>query len=344
MYMHSTSKSLLGAAVLATAMVAGNVQAAEWTWKAQSLWQAGTINQKTFERFAANVKRMTNGRLEIVTLPVKSVVGHTETLEAVGAGILDAQHTGGAYFAGKEPGLQVCTELNGAFENTYQAQLWFEYGGGTELCREAYAKFGVYYVGPVWFGQESMPFNKPLRSIEDFKAEGIKMRAPEGMGAAIWRRVGAGVVTLPGSEVFTALERGVIDGTDWGTLSMNQDLGYHKIAPYPLYPGFHSAPAADFAVNMSKWNALPDDVKAIVETAVKEFARDMVQSIQMADTAAADAALSQGVTLVDWSAEERTKFRKIAMIEWEAFGNKSPTARKLVESQIAFLKKLHLLD
>ena len=317
---------------------------AKWTWKAQSLWQPGTVNQKSFERFAANVERMSAGRLVIKTLPVQSVVGHTETLEAVGAGILDAQHTGGAYFAGKEPGLQICTELNGAFENTYQAQLWFEYGGGTELCREAYAKFGVYYVGPVWFGQESMPFNTPLYSIEDFKAKGIKMRAPEGMGAAIWRRIGAGVVTLPGSEVFTALERGVIDGTDWGTLSMNQALGYHKIAPYPLYPGFHSAPAADFAVNMDRWNELTDDVKAIVETATKEFARDQVQSIIMDDIAAADAALAQGVTLVNWSAAERTKFRKVAIIEWEAFGNKSPMARKLVDSQVAFLKKLHLLD
>ena len=329
---------------VAVALAGVSAQAAEWTWKAQSLWQDGTVNQKAFVRFAANVNKMTNGRLEIKTLPVHSVVKHTETLEAVGAGILDAQHTGGAYFAGKEPGLQVCTELNGAFENTYQAQLWFEYGGGTELCREAYGKFGVYYVGPVWFGQESMPFNKPLNSIDDFKKKGIKMRAPEGMGAAIWRRIGAGVVTLPGSEVFTALERGVIDGTDWGTLSMNQDLGYHKIAPYPLYPGFHSAPAADFAVNMKKWNALPDDVKAIVETATKEFARDMVQSIIMGDIAAADAAMSQGVTLINWSTEERTRFRKVAMIEWDEFGKKSPLARKLVDSQVAFLKKLHLLD
>ena len=338
-------KTVVSAAIgLALAVTGLNSHAAEWTWKVQSLWQPGTTNQKAFERFAANVNKMTGGRLEIKTLPVHSVVKHSETLEAVGAGILDGHHSGGAYFAGKEAGLQICTELNGAFENTYQAQLWFEYGGGTELCREAYAKFGTYYVRPVWFGQESMPFNKPLHSIDDFKAKGIKMRSPEGMGAAIWRRIGAGVVTLPGSEVFTALERGVIDGTDWGTLSMNQELGYHKIAPYPLYPGFHSAPAADVAINMGKWNALPDDVKAIVEVATKEFARDMVQSIIMDDIAAADAAMSQGVTLINWTAEERTRFREVAMIEWDAFGDKSPLARKLVDSQVAFLKKLHLID
>ncbi len=330
------------ATAAAVSLAASAVSAAEHTWKVQSLWQPGTVNQKVFERFAKNVKSMTSGRVEIITLPIKAVVGHTETLEAVGAGILQGQHSGGAYFAGKEPGLQICTELNGAFENTYQSQLWFEYGGGLELCREAYAKFGAYYVGPVWFGQESMPAKKPLPNVEAFK--GVKMRAPEGMGAAIWRRIGAGVVTLPGSEVYTALERGVIDATDWGTLGMNQDLGYHKIAKYPLYPGFHSAPAADFAVNMGAWNKLSAEDKAIITTATKEFARDMVQSIQMVDIAAAEAAASQGVTLVNWSAAERTKFRKIAMIEWEAFGNKSPLARKLVDSQVAFLKKLKLLD
>ena len=133
--------TLLTGGLLATAILSGAWTPAEaqakWTWKAQSLWQPGTVNQKAFERFADNVKQMSNGRLVIKTFPVKAVVGHTETLEAVGAGILDAQHSGGAYFAGKEPALQICTELNGAFENTYQAQLWFEYGGGTKLCREA---------------------------------------------------------------------------------------------------------------------------------------------------------------------------------------------------------------
>ena len=319
-----------------------SADAAEWTWKVQSLWQPGTVNQKVFVRFADNLKAMTGGRLVITPLPVKAVVGHTETLEAVGADILQGHHSGGAYFAGKEPGLQICTELNGAFENTYQAQLWFEYGGGTKLCREAYAKFNVFYVGPVWFGQESMPAKMRLETVASFK--GVKMRAPEGMGAAIWRRIGAGVVTLPGSEVFTALERGVIDATDWGTLGMNQDLGYHKIAPYPLYPGFHSAPAADMVVNTKRWNAVPADVKSIVEIATKEFARDMVQSIQMVDIQAAEDAVKQGATLINWSTEERTKFRKIAMIEWDAFGKKSAMARKLVDSQMAFLRKLKLID
>ena len=152
-------------------------------------------------------------------------------------------------------------------------QMWFEYGGGLELARDIYKRFNVHYVGPVWWGVESVPAKKPLRTLADFK--GVKMRVPEGLGAEIWRRAGAGVVTLPGSEVYTALERGVIEATDWGTLGMNNDLGYHRIAKFPLHPGFHSMPAAEVAVNMTRWNALSPDLKVFMEMAIARLrARD----------------------------------------------------------------------
>lgn len=329
-------------ALAASAMTAPAALAADFTWKMQSIWNPGTVNQAAFERFAQNVAAMSGSRIEIETLPVGSVTGYTETLDAVGAGILQGQHTSPSYFVGKEPALQVCNELSGAFESPYQAQLWFEYGGGTELCREVYAQFNIYYVGPVWFGQESLPAKRPIRTIGE--VAGIKIRSPEGMPAAIWRRLGAGVVTLPGSEVYPALEQGLIDAADWGTLSMNQDLGFHRVAPFPLYPGFHSMPAADLAVNLDAWNALPDDLKAIVVTATREFSRDMVQSIELNDRAARAAATAEGVELVNWSVEDRNRFRAAAHIEWEAFAEKSPLARKLIESQVAFLGQLGLLD
>jgi TRAP-type mannitol/chloroaromatic compound transport system substrate-binding protein len=219
--------------------------------------------------------------------------------------------------------------------------MWFEYGGGIELAREIYKRFNTQYVGPVWWGVESVPARKPLRTLADFK--GIKMRVPEGLGAEIWRRAGVGVVTLPGSEVYTALERGVIEATDWGTLGMNNDLGYHKIAKYPMYPGFHSMPCAEVAVNMAKWNALSPDLKALMEVAVRDFARDMVQRISLEDMKAAEQAKAAGIELVNWSPEERLKFRQLAEQSWADWAKKSPTAKKVYDSQLAFLKKLQLL-
>ncbi|MET0680896.1 MAG: hypothetical protein ABWZ41_07795, partial [Burkholderiales bacterium] len=225
----------------ALAFAAGNA-AAQHKWKMQSLWQAGSVNQKIFEEWCKKVQAMTNGRIEIQPLPVGAIVAYTETLDAMTNGVLDSHHSGAPYASGKEPALALIGDLNGGFENPYQMQMWFEYGGGLELAREIYKRFNVYYVSPVWWGVESVPAKKPLRTLADFK--GVKMRVPEGLGADIWRRAGVGVVTLPGSEVYTALERGVIEATDWGTLGMNNDLGYHRIAKYPLHPGFHSMPAA----------------------------------------------------------------------------------------------------
>jgi TRAP-type mannitol/chloroaromatic compound transport system substrate-binding protein len=308
----------------------------------QSLWQGGSVNPKIFEDYCKRVNQLTAGRLEITPLPVGAVVAYTETLDAIQAGVLEAHQSGGPYFSGKEPALALTGDLTGGFETPYQFQMWFEYGGGLQLAREIYAKFNIYYVGPVLWGMESIPAKKAIRNVADFK--GVKMRAPEGLSAEVWRRIGVGVVTLPGSEVYTALERGVIDATDWGTLGMNQDLGYHKIAGYPLYPGFHSMPASEVAVNMDKWKELPDDIKAIVESATRDFNRDMIQRIALEDSKAAAEAKAAKVELVDWTPEERKKFRGVAQQAWNDWAKKSPMAKKVLDSQVAFMKQLGLLD
>jgi TRAP-type mannitol/chloroaromatic compound transport system substrate-binding protein len=331
---------LAAAAAIAAPAIARAQQAHKW--KMQSLWQGGSINQKIFEDYCKRVNVLTGGRLEITPLPVGAVVAYTETLDAVQHGILEGHQSGGPYFSGKEPALALIGDLNGGFETPYQYQMWFEHGGGLQLAREIYAKFNIHYVGPVLWGVESIPAKKAIRSVADFK--GVKMRAPEGLSAEIWRRIGVGVVTLPGSEVYTALERGVIEATDWGTLGMNQDLGYHKIAAYPLYPGFHSMPASEVAVNMDRWKELPEDVKAIVETATRDFNRDMIQRIGLEDAKAAAAAKSAKVELVNWPPAERKKFREIARQSWNDWAKKSPMAQRVLDSQVAFMKQIGLLD
>lgn len=335
--------ALAAVAAVGLSVASGGAEAqAKWKWKMQSLWQGGSVNQKVFEDYCKRVAALTGGRLEITPLPVGAVVAYTETLDAVQNGILEGHQSGGPYFSGKEPALALIGDLNGGFETPYQYQMWFEYGGGLQLAREIYAKFNIYYVGPVLWGVESIPARKPIRGVADFK--GVKMRAPEGLSAEIWRRLGVGVVTLPGSEVYTALERGVIEATDWGTLGMNHDLGYHKIAPYPLYPGFHSMPASEVAVNMDRWKELPDEVKAIVEMATRDFSRDMIQRIAIEDGKAAVAAKEAKVELVAWSPEERRKFREIARESWNDWAKKSPMAQKVLDSQIAFMKQIGLLE
>ena len=311
-------------------------------WKAQSLWQAGTLPHHLFENFAQRVGERSGGRLTIEALPVNSIVTSTESLDAVSAGILQAHHSGSGYFSGKDAAFALLGDLQGGFENPEQMRQWMETGGGMELARELYARYNVYFVGGVWFGVESLVSKKPIRKLADF--DGIKIRAPQGLGQDIFQRLGAAPVNLPGSEVYTALERGVVDASDWGTLSMNQELGYHKLAPYPIYPGFHSMPMADFAVNMNQWNALPDDLKIIVVEEVRQFSTEMIEGNRAADEKVLAQADESGFEAIDLPTEERRKFRELARQVWKEYAARSPMAQRVYESQVAFLQKLNLLD
>ena len=215
-------------------------------------------------------------------------------------------------------------------------------GGGLGLARELYARYKVYFVGGVWYGVEALVSKKPIRKMTEFK--GVKIRAPQGIGQDIFQLLGAAPVNLPGSEVYTALERGVVDASDWGTLSMNQDLGYHKLAPYPIYPGFHSMPMADFAVNLDQWNALPDDLKVVVEEEVRQFAADMIERNRAADEKVAAQADELKFEVIDLPTEERRTFRETARGVWKEYAERSPMAQRVYDSQVAFLQKLNLLD
>ncbi len=331
-------------ACLATLLSVGpeRLTAQEFRWTMQSLWQAGSINHGVFEEFCADIGKLTGGRLLIQPVPVGTIVAYNETLDAVGSGILDGQQSGPGYFAGKDPGFAMLSEFPGAYENSYQMQMWFEYGGGRELARELYGRFDVYYIGSIWHGMESIPSKKPILSVDDLK--GVKMRVPEGLNQEIFKQIGAAPVNIPGSEVYTSLDRGVIDATDWGTLGMNVDLGYHKIAPYQIYPGFHSLPMGDVCVNVERWNELPDDLKAIVETAVRDFARNMIQQMALADAEAAQTARDQGAELVTWTKEERHRFRLIGSDVLKTFATRSEMAQRIYDSHMIFLKKLGLLE
>lgn len=310
-------------------------------WKMQSYWQSGTLPQQLFEGFAKRVETLSGGRLRIEALATNAVVAPPEGLDAVGAGVLDGQNGGPAYYTGKDAAFALIGDPQGAFDNPYQMQMWMEYGGGKQLAQELYAQYGVRYVGGVWYGVECLVSKRPLRTLADFK--GLKIRAPQGMSGEIFNLLGAAPVQLPGSEVYTALERGVVDASDWGTLSMNEDLGYHKLARYPSYPGFHSMPSGDISINMKRWEALPADLKAAIETATNEFAREMIQRNYLADQKIAVEAAKRGFEPVEMPHAERQKFREIARGVWKSYAAKSPMARKVYDSQTAFLQQLGLL-
>jgi len=334
-----------GGAAIATAAVTlaapAIAQAKTHRWRIQTLWQAGTVNQQAFERFCANVKAMTEGRVEITPLASGAAVGVLETLDAVTRGLLDGHHPATVYWTGRNPAFGIIGDLNGAYDSPYQAQDYFENYGGLDLLREIYQPFKIYPIGVAWWGVESIPVNRAVRTPDDLK--GLKMRLPQGMSADIFAKFGVVAVNLPGTEVFSGLDRGVIEAADWGTLGMNAEIGLHEKAKYALFPGFHSMPVGDVSVNQDRWDALTPDLKAILTIAVRDFARDMVQSVARQDISTAVKLAEKKVEMIGWSADVRRQFRTVAADVWQQYAQKNELCRKAVDGQVDYLKSHGLL-
>ena len=307
------------------------------TWRAQTLWSAAELTHKCFEDFCERVKAASSGRLVIQTFDAGSVTGVFEYLDAVTAGVLQAQASWPGYWTGKDAGLAVISDFVFGYQHPWQAEAWFYHRGGLSMLRQAYAKYNVYPVGVSWWGVESIVSKKQIARMEDFK--GVKFRSPQGMTAEILTKLGASIVVLPGGEVYSALDKGVVDAADWATVSMNQRMGFHEIAKYPTKL-FHSMPIQEFTVNMDAWKKLPDDLKALLHTAVREWTWDQVQRIAVDDLRVVRELAAKGIKAAQWPESEMVKIRALAQRTWEEWSKKTPLAKQAYDSQLAWLKEL----
>ncbi len=333
------TKLALSAAALA--VLVGAASAADYDFKFQSSDTSGNANFILQQGWAEDVAARTNGQVKITLLPVGSVVEHQETQDAIAAGILDGHITDTSYFSGKDAAFSLIANPVGAWSSPQQ-MFDFMDGPGGALMNDLVGPYGLHFIGPTTPGLEAFVSKVPLDGVDDLK--GLKMRAPEGLVQQVFAAAGAAPVNLPGSEVFTALDKGVIDAADYTVFSTNQAQGLNDIAPHPVYPGFHSMPLVEISMNKDKWDALPADIQTALTESVKAFAQHNVEALAAADLkAVAEAEAGGKITIHDWSAEERAKFRAIATGEWETVAAKSEKAQKVYDVLTAYLKDAGLL-
>jgi TRAP-type mannitol/chloroaromatic compound transport system substrate-binding protein len=310
------------------------------TWRCQSMWSAAELTYKCFEDFCEHVKQATNGRLVIQPFAAGSVTGPFETMDAVTAGVLQAHSSWPGYWTGKDAGLAVISDFVFGYQHPWQAEAWYYHRGGLQMLRQAYAKYNLYPVGVSWWGVESIVSKKQISKMEDFK--GVKFRSPQGMTAEILTKLGASIVVLPGGEVYSALDKGVVDAADWATISMNQRMGFHEVAKFPTKL-FHSMPVQEFSVNMDAWKKLPDDMKAILSSTVREWTWDQIQRVAVDDARVSKELAAKGVTAASWPDAEMAKIRALAEKTWDDWSKKTPLAKAAYDSQLAWLKDLKVI-
>lgn len=335
--------SMLYRTVTAFALMATGAAAQEYSFRFQSSDPAGNPNFIFQQEWTDTVSEMTDGRVVIELLPVGSIVDYRETQDAVGAGLLDGHITDTSYFAGRDPAFGLIANPVGAWASPEQMIDFVENGGGKELMNELNNPFGMQFIGVSTPGLEAFVSRVPLDSVDDL--QGVKIRSPEGLIANVFQAAGAAPVNLPASEVFTSLDKGVIDAADYSVFSVNQELGMNDIAPHPVYPGFHSLPLVEVSMNKTKWDALPEDLQETLIASVKVFQENQVNTLMERDLEAVEAARAAGtVTIHDWSDEERAKFRGIAVGEWEKVAAQSPMAQKVYDTLTAHLRERGLLN
>lgn len=226
------------------------------------------------ERLAEHLRKMSNGRLDIKVYGAGELVGAFEIFDAVSQGTAEMGHGAAYYWRGKIPAAAMFATVPFGM-NAQEMNGWLHHGGGLELWRELYAPFNLV---PFAAGNSGVQmagwFNKEINSIADLK--GLKMRIP-GLGGEVLARAGGVPVSLPGAEVYTALQTGVIDATEWVGPYNDLALSLHTAARYYYYPGWHEpGPTLEAFVNKDAWDSLPADLQEMISVATRAINEDML--------------------------------------------------------------------
>ena len=339
------TRSILKYAALGALVAAGytaSAQAQEYTLRIQTHYAPETPSGQLAAQFVDDVETMSGGRLDIEMFYSSSVVGSVETFDAAASGILDGDMTGGAYQTGKNPAFQFVGDIMGGYDTPWQQYAWLYYGGGYDAANELYNGYGMQLIGWWIYGQESLASSAPLAGPADLVD--WKFRSPPGLETEIFAELGASPIVMDFTEIFTALETGIIDGADASGLANNVGLGLYDLVDHATFPGFHSMPSDHLAIRKDAWDALPEDLQRIVSVAMQKLSFQTALTFEVKNNEAAAALTEQGITLHDWSAEDRGTFREAAQAMWQVWADKTPEARALVDSHIAFMTTLGLIQ
>ncbi|ANT64212.1 MULTISPECIES: TRAP transporter substrate-binding protein [Prosthecochloris] len=242
------------------------VTAKKFQWKMLTTWPPTLpVLQDAAKLLAKLVRQMSNGQLEIQVYGGGELVPALEAFDAVSQGIAEIGHGASYYWSGKVPAAQFFAAVPFGM-NPQQLNSWLISGGGMELWEKVYAPFNLL---PLQGGNTGIQmggwFNKEINTTDDLK--GLKMRIP-GLGGKVITKAGGSAILSAGGEIYTNLERGVIDATEWIGPYHDYMMGFYKVAKFYYYPGWHEPGTNfEFFINKGAFQQLPSDLQEIVRSA-----------------------------------------------------------------------------
>ncbi len=331
----------VGAVAITGAPYIGNAQAQQTTtWKIQSSWPGG-IGLEIFKEWCGSIVEKTGGELAFQPFGAQDVVGDFQLFDAVKNGVIDAMNPFTLYWAGRMPVAVFLSSYPMGMRNPHEWDVFYYGLGGLELAREAFAKVGMYYVGPIHHGPNIIHSKVPINSIDDFR--GRKMRLPGGMVAELFQAAGAKTTLLPGSEIFPALEKGTIDVADYVGPAINHALGFHQVTDFISMgpPGFMSiyqpVDVMDLTVGMKAWNGISKRMQEFVEREVKAYSIHHHAQIQVADQKAWKQFEDAGTEVTRLGEDDVEAFTELAVPLWYNWANKDATAARAFKIQLDYM-------
>jgi TRAP-type mannitol/chloroaromatic compound transport system substrate-binding protein len=311
-----------------------------YEFKMVTTWPANfPVFQVGLDDFAKRVETATEGRIKIKVFAAGELVPAMETFESVSDGTVEMGSGAAYYWAGKLPAAQWFSAVPFGL-NAQGMNAWFYSGGGLQLWEEAYAPFNLV---PRPIGNTGVQmggwFNKKINSMEDFK--GLKMRIP-GLGGKVLAKAGGTVTLTPGGEIFTNLERGVIDASEWVGPYHDYRLGLPKAAKYYYYPGWHEpGTALEIIFNKKVYDALPKNLQVILDACSAQTNIWQLSEFESHNGEYLEKILADGKTeLLEFSPEIMDNLRKLAQEVVAEEAAKDALSTKVNDAFQAFKKRI----
>lgn len=313
---------------------------AEFRWKMVTAWPKNFPGLGTNANLLAKmITAMSGGRIKVKVYGAKELVPDFEVFDAVAKGTAELGHAGAYYWKGKSPATQFFSAV--PFGLTAQEMnAWLYYGGGMELWRELYEPFGLI---PTATGNTGVQmagwFNKEIKSIDDFK--GLKMRIP-GLGGEVLRRAGGTTVNMPGGELFTSMQSGALDATEWVGPYNDLAFGFYKVAKYYYYPGWHEPGSTmECLINQQAFSKLTDDLQQIVLNACKAANMDMISEYTARNNQALDTLVNKHkVKVLPLPDDVLKQLRTLSEQVVSEIAAKDKMSEKIYQSVIQFRKQV----
>jgi TRAP-type mannitol/chloroaromatic compound transport system substrate-binding protein len=288
-------------------------------------------------RFADNVKVMSGGSLELKFFEPGALVPALECFDAVSKGSVESCWTTPGYHTGKYPALAFFTTVPfGPQIGEFLAWKWF--GGGNELRNEIYAKHNLYALDCFAIGPETSGwFRKEVKNVADLK--GIKMRF-FGLGAQVMQKLGVNTQLMAAADIYPALERGVIDATEFSMPTMDLALGFHQIAKNNYYPGWHQqVSVSELLMNKAEWDKLSEQHKRIIQVALNDAViHTYVETEAKNPPVMQEMKDKHKVTNRRWSDDDLRVFEKGWLEVLESESAKDPLFKKVADHYLTWRK------